>query len=380
MPLDCTGRQRFLGRSRGDIAWRVPAGVRGRLALSRRTRGSYNRGVNNIEWRRTPGKPPDDFGPAPQPLASESQPSGTQPLTSEPRPPTPQPPADLPPSHQLPATAVQSFPTSEAGSPPTAALTGEVSTVESWLYAPFLALQFLTIMPPVVRGAPRPRDLGRSEAFFPFVGLMLGAVLAVSDRLAEPYVAPLVRDALLVILLAVLTGALHLDGIIDTFDGLFITGNRDRRLAVMRDPRAGAYGVVAIILLLALKLAALASLPPSLRFGGLLVAPCLGRWAIVLVTSQFPYARNEGMGQAFKQSLKWTHVVVAGAIAVEVAVLVLGVSGIAVWFLASTAALIVAHYVASRLGGLTGDTYGAICELVETGVLVALGLSVRGFG
>ena len=235
-------------------------------------------------------------------------------------------------------------------------------------------------MPPVVRSAPRPRDLGRSEAFFPFVGLMLGAVLAVGDRLAEPYVQPLVRDAFVVILLAVLTGALHLDGIIDTFDGLFISGNRDRRLAVMRDPRAGAYGVVAIVLLLALKLAALASLPPHLRFGTLLVAPCLGRWAIVLVTSQFPYARQEGMGQAFKQSLKWTHVVVAGAIAAEVAVLVLGVSGVIVWFLASTAALIVAHYIASRLGGLTGDTYGAICELVETGVLVALGLSIRGFG
>jgi adenosylcobinamide-GDP ribazoletransferase len=183
-----------------------------------------------------------------------------------------------------------------------------------------------------------------------------------------------------VILLAVLTGALHLDGVIDTFDGLFISGNRDRKLAVMRDPRAGAYGVVAIVLLVALKIAALASLPPHLRFGGLLVAPCLGRWAIVLVTSQFPYARQEGMGQAFKQSLRWTHVVVAGAIAAEVAVLVLGVSGIVVWFLASTAALIVAHYVASRLGGLTGDTYGAICELVETGTLVVLGLSIRGFG
>lgn len=328
-----------------------------------------------MEWRRTPERPVDDFGPAPQSPNTQpgaaSQPAqaagpASQPMSSGPT------PARIPPPPQ-PSTG-------ETASTPAAASGGEASTLESWLYAPFLALQFLTIMPPVVRSAPRPRDLGRSEAFFPFIGLMLGAVLAIADRLAEPYVAPLVRDALLVILLAVLTGALHLDGIIDTFDGLFISGNRDRRLAVMRDPRAGAYGVVAVILLLALKLAALASLPPSLRFGSLLVAPCLGRWAIVLVTSQFPYARNEGMGQAFKQSLRWTHVVVAGAIAAEVAVLVLGVSGIVVWFLASTAALIVAHYVASRLGGLTGDTYGAICELVETGVLVVLGLSLRGYG
>jgi adenosylcobinamide-GDP ribazoletransferase len=300
--------------------------------------------VNDTEARGTPSPPPDDFGAAPQPVV-------------------PQPPI---------ADAVESPGATDVGV--------EVSTIESWLHAPFLALQFLTIMPPIVRTVPRPRDLGRSEAFFPFIGLMLGAVLAIADRLADQHVAPLVRDALLVILLAGLTGALHLDGVIDTFDGLFISGNRDRRLAVMRDPRAGAYGVVAIVLLLALKLAALASLPPQLRFGSLLVAPCLGRWAIVLVTSQFPYARQEGMGQAFKQSLRWTHVVVAGAIAAEVSVLVLGVSGIVVWFLASTAALIVAHYVASRLGGLTGDTYGAICELVETGVLVALGLSIRGYG
>ena len=309
--------------------------------------------MNDSEARRTSSRPPDDFGDV--------------------RPPTPR----LPPE---PGVAPDAAAGAADTTAPVTSPVRDVGTVESWLYAPFLALQFLTIMPPVVRSAPRPRDLGRSEAFFPFVGLMLGAVLAVGDRLAEPYVQPLVRDAFLVILLAVLTGALHLDGIIDTFDGLFISGNRDRRLAVMRDPRAGAYGVVAIVLLLALKLAALASLPPHLRFGTLLVAPCLGRWAIVLVTSQFPYARQEGMGQAFKQSLKWTHVVVAGAIAAEVAVLVLGVSGVIVWFLASTAALIVAHYIASRLGGLTGDTYGAICELVETGVLVALGLSIRGFG
>ncbi|MGE3912695.1 MAG: adenosylcobinamide-GDP ribazoletransferase, partial [Chloroflexota bacterium] len=252
------------------------------------------------------------------------------------------------------------------------------SVLTSWLQAPLLALQFLTILPPALRHPPRPDDLGRSEAFFPLVGLLLGAVLAISDRALEPFVAPLVLNALLVIALTAMTGALHLDGIIDTFDGLFMSGGRVQRLAVMRDPRAGAYGVVAVVLVLGLKLAALASLPQSARFGALLAAPCLGRWAIVLVTSQFAYARSEGMGLAFKQSLRWTHVIVAGAISAEVAVFVLGASGILTWFLASTAALIVAHYVASRLGGLTGDTYGAICELVETGVLVVLGLSILG--
>jgi adenosylcobinamide-GDP ribazoletransferase len=249
-----------------------------------------------------------------------------------------------------------------------------VGTLRSWLEAPVFALQFLTVMPPLVRRAPGPDDLGRSEAYFPLVGLLLGAALAGVDILLQPVVAPLVRDVILVAMLAALTGALHLDGVVDTFDGLFAGADHERRLAVMRDPRAGSFGVVAVVLLLALKLAALASLAPMLRSPALLLAPCLGRWAIVLVTRAFPYARPEGMGSAFRSSLGWAHVVAAGAIAVAGAGLAVGPGGLLVWLAASSGALLAGRWVAGRLGGLTGDTYGAICELVEAGVLVALGL------
>jgi adenosylcobinamide-GDP ribazoletransferase len=250
--------------------------------------------------------------------------------------------------------------------------------VVSWVQAPCYALQFLTVAPTLVRRAPRPDDLGRSEAFFPLVGLLLGTVLVVVDLLLTPVAAPIVRNVVLVALAAVLTGALHLDGVVDTFDGLFAGATPEGRLAIMRDPRAGSYGVVAVVLLLALKLAALASLPPPLRFPGLVVAPCLGRWGIVLATGVFAYARPAGMGRDFKESIRWQHVAVAGVVALGSAGVLAGAFGLLVWTAVSAAVLLAGVWIARRLGGLSGDSYGALCEIAETGVLVAFGLTVGG--
>lgn len=244
----------------------------------------------------------------------------------------------------------------------------------SWIQAPFLALQFLTVLPPLVRRAPRSADLGRSEAFFPLAGLLLGASLAVVDQVLTPYVAPLVRDVALVGVLAILTGALHLDGVVDTFDGLFTGTTPERRLEIMRDPRAGSYGVVAVVLLLALKVAALGSLPPAMRAPALIVAPCLGRWGIVLATGAFAYARPQGMGRDFKASIRLLHVLIAGAIALGAAGGLAGVPGLLAWTAGSLAVLFAGQWVAGRLGGLSGDVYGAICEIVEMGALVLFGV------
>lgn len=245
--------------------------------------------------------------------------------------------------------------------------------VVAWVQAPFLALQFLTVLPPLVRRAPRPDDLGRSEAFFPLVGLVLGACLAAVDQALTPFVAQLVRDVVLVAMLAVATGALHLDGVVDTFDGLFSAATPERRLEIMRDPRAGSYGVVAVALVLALKIAALGSLPPALRTPALIVAPCLGRWGIVLVTSTFRYARPDGMGRDFKGSIRAVHVSVAAVIALVATTVVAGPGASLIWVGASAAVLLAGRWIAGRLGGLSGDVYGAICEMTETGVLVILG-------
>ena len=250
--------------------------------------------------------------------------------------------------------------------------------MRSWLQAPFFALQFLTVLPPLVRHAPRNDDLGRCEAFFPLAGLLLGSALAVVDQVLTPHVAPLVRDVLLVAVLAILTGALHLDGVVDTFDGLFTGTSPERRLEIMRDPRAGSYGVVAVVLLVALKIAALGSLPPAVRTPALIVAPCLGRWGIVLATGTFAYARPEGMGRDFKESIRLVHVLIAGAVALGAAGGLGGVVGLIAWTAGSLAVLFAGQWVAGRLGGLSGDIYGAICEITETGVLVLFGIQAVG--
>jgi adenosylcobinamide-GDP ribazoletransferase len=247
-------------------------------------------------------------------------------------------------------------------------------STRSWTQAPVFALQFLTIVPPVVRRAPRADDLGRSESFFPMIGLLLGASVAAADHLLAPVVPPLVRDVVAVSLLAILTGALHLDGVVDTFDGLFMGTSPARRLEIMRDPRAGSYGVVAVTLLLALKVAALATVPPMLRAPALILAPCLGRWGIVLATCAFPYARPEGMGRQFKDSIRFSHVAVAALVALVTAGSLAGAGGVLVWLGVSAVVVAAGRIIAGRLGGLSGDVYGAICESVEAGVLIAFGL------
>jgi adenosylcobinamide-GDP ribazoletransferase len=240
--------------------------------------------------------------------------------------------------------------------------------------APLFAVQFLTIVPPLIRRTPRAADLGASDAFFPAVGLVLGLCLAGTDLALSGLVASAVRDVLLVILLAAMTGALHLDGFVDTFDGLFAPGGPARRLEIMRDPRAGTFGVVAVVMLLLLDVAALGALVPENRTAALILAPCLGRWAIVLVTWLFPYARKEGLGRGFKDGIRAPYAVLAGATALIAAGWLGGGFGLLVFAGVSVSVLAIGSLTSARLGGLTGDTYGALCELTEAGVWLAFGL------
>ena len=248
------------------------------------------------------------------------------------------------------------------------------ASLRTLVTAPVFALQFLTIVPPLVRRTPRAADLGASDAFFPAVGLLLGFGLAGTDLALAGVLAPMVRDVLLVVFLAAATGALHLDGFVDTFDGLFAPGGPARRLEIMRDPRAGTFGVVAVVMLLLLEVAALGALVPEYRTAALILAPCLGRWAIVMATWLFPYARKEGLGRGFKDGIRAPYALVAGATALIAAGWLGGGFGLGVFAGVSIGVLAIGNLVSARLGGLTGDTYGALCELTEAGVWLAFGL------
>jgi adenosylcobinamide-GDP ribazoletransferase len=214
------------------------------------------------------------------------------------------------------------------------------------------------------------RRVAEAQAWFPLVGLLIGAALLAFDRLASRALPEPAVDVLLVVLLATITGALHLDGLADAADGLLGGHDRARRLEIMRDVHAGTYAIVAIAAVLAMKWAGFAALPRNVRFEALLLTPCLARFAMLLTSAAFPYARAEGIGADFHK-LAWPAATIAGTVtALAASVALLGPGGlILLAFVAACAAL--AGFIASRaVGGMTGDLYGATIEITEALMLL----------
>ena len=208
--------------------------------------------------------------------------------------------------------------------------------------------------------------------WFPTVGLLLGGILAVADlALSRLQVHSLVESSLVVVLLLGLTGGLHADGLMDTCDAAFAHASPERRLEIMRDPRVGSFGVIGFASVLLLKVAAVDALS-STRAQALLLAPVLGRWAIVLLAAAFPPGRTSGLGAPVKAAASPKLLALASALPLAVS-LALGPTG--VWLLAAsgTAALLLGWWLCRLLPGLTGDCYGAACECVEALVLLLAG-------
>jgi len=233
-----------------------------------------------------------------------------------------------------------------------------------------VACRYLTLVPlPPTAAA---GDLGRAAGWFPVVGLLLGVGLAGAGFVAGRLVPPLLGGVLIAALWAWATGGLHLDGLADAADGLGGGFSREERLAIMRDTATGAYGVTAVILVLAVKAAALAGLPAALSWRALLLAPVLGRAGPLLLARLCSPARTEGAGHAFALTVGPRGLGAAGVVAVVVAVGLLGPWGLLPVGLAAAAAVGFAAYLRARLGGVTGDCLGALVEAIEALTLVAV--------
>jgi len=227
------------------------------------------------------------------------------------------------------------------------------------------AVQFLTRLPAWPPVKVDSEDFARCMAFFPVVGLLTGTFLAGAFWLVRPVLIPASIAAVIILVEVAVTGALHLDGFMDTMDGLFCGRTRERRLEILRDSRVGAHSVVSVVVLLLLKWSLLLQLqqqPAKLVMAALLVMPAAGRLNIVLATYFFPYVRREGLGKAFADSLKLQDVIFALATAVSSGGLLLGPQGIIVTAGTIVAAVIAAAAVTRLLGGFTGDVYGWINE------------------
>jgi len=240
--------------------------------------------------------------------------------------------------------------------------------VTVWLRALVTSFGFLTRLP-VSFGPVSERDLGRSVAFFPVVGLVLGFVASGVVQLAGGFLSPFLSAVLLVALLAALTGALHLDGLADVFDGVG-GGGRDREkvLSIMRDSRIGAHGATALALHLLAKVSALATLVERRDLLALLAFPALARFAVTPLIVLFPYVRASGLGRAFNGTAGWRELLLA-TLAAGATVAALGARAGWQGLGALAAALLVAAWMRARLGGLTGDVYGAAIELAELAAL-----------
>ena len=235
----------------------------------------------------------------------------------------------------------------------------------------WLALQFLTRFP-----VPQPIDysaraMGRSVLSYPIVGLVLGLLL-VSIQMLLVHIHPNVLAALLLILWVMVTGGLHLDGLADSADAwMGGQGDRERTLQIMKDPRAGAGAIIWVTLVLVVKFASLsATMGSETVWAALVLSPVLSRSAVIAILLTTPYIRVGGIGAPLAQNLPRSQAMVTLAIVGVAIILIAGWQGVSALVVVCVAGVSYRFFIMRRLGGVTGDTIGALIEILEAAVLI----------
>jgi adenosylcobinamide-GDP ribazoletransferase len=232
-----------------------------------------------------------------------------------------------------------------------------------------LAFQFLTIVPLNIKEAGEKRLAG-AVVYFPFVGLLIGLALAgVNALLSALNFPPLAANMILVVVLAGITGGMHLDGLADTADAFLSAKPKEEMLAIMRDPHIGVMGVLGLISVMLLKVGFLTALGAPAKTAGLLLACVLSRWSAVLAMFLFPYARQEGKAKVFIQGMDLSIFLCACAMAALFSFIVWGFKGLLALTIIAGFTCISGRFIGRRIGGITGDTLGAVIELSEILVL-----------
>jgi adenosylcobinamide-GDP ribazoletransferase len=239
------------------------------------------------------------------------------------------------------------------------------------------AVRFLSLLP--VPGSKQLFDkdefaphLVVGSVYFPVVGLLLALLLWLLMLILTPLVPQLVLAALLVAALVILTGGLHLDGLMDSCDGLFGGSTRERKLEIMRDSRVGSFGVLSGICILLLKFALFASIRAHALPLALLIALPSARWAMVVALRVFPSARATGLGAAFHRAITTKQLLLAGIVSLAILLIAGQLLGLIVWMTVTVTSLLLGLWMTQSLGGLTGDSYGAIEEVAEGVALLLL--------
>jgi len=238
-------------------------------------------------------------------------------------------------------------------------------------------LKFLTTIPLPWGREASPEELGRSTIYFPVVGVIIGLILVGLDWLLGLFFPSPLVNVLLVVSLVIISGALHLDGLADTGDGIAGHKTPEERWAVMHDSRTGAFGIISVCCLLLVKYVSLNSMPETLLMATLVLMPMVSRWAMVYAIFAYPYAKPSGLGRPFKQGVSWQRFVVATIITLVMAIALAQLMGMAIMIGIWIITMAMAAYLKRKFSGLTGDTYGAINEVAEVCVLILVLLLAR---
>ena len=233
-----------------------------------------------------------------------------------------------------------------------------------------VAIQFLTSIPLKVKGEITDRDLAGSMAYFPLVGLIVGAMLALCYHIIILIFPYAVTCAFVMIINVMISGGLHIDGFIDTFDAIASGSDRKRMLEIMKEGRPGAVGIAAAILLFIAQYSLLVSLPKGGVEMSLIVMAVLSRTSFVVSSALYPYAREtEGLGQKFARRLERKDIGAAFLTAIVIFSLIFRLKALA--FIPAVCCIILAfdNYFYKKFGGITGDTMGALGEITEVAAL-----------
>lgn len=241
------------------------------------------------------------------------------------------------------------------------------------------AISLLTRIPVPIKESPSPREISRSAVFFPAVGLIIGAVMAALYGLVAPVFGPSVAATIAIAAEFFLTGGLHLDGLMDTADGMMSGRRRERALEIMHDARIGPMGAACGVLMLMLRAKLMARAGEAGLLGGLVLAPAAARLGMVLAFAVFPPATpGRGMGSMMARKVGWPAFAAALTYAAAVGIWIAGARSLAAIACSIFAAMIFGQRFSARLGGVTGDAYGALCEIGEAAALAAFAFRAAG--
>lgn len=235
-----------------------------------------------------------------------------------------------------------------------------------------LIVQFLTTIPVPVKIDCKEEDFGRGLVFAPVAGLLIGGIIALIYHLLKGFFSLQILSVIVPVIYVVLTGGLHLDGLADTFDGIFSNRSREKKLEIMKDSRIGTNGVLVIVIVLLLYAVFYYSIG-TIGIGlemTILLFPLSGRIGSLVSSGISTYVRTQGLGKNFIDFCGKKEIFIGSIVPLGVFYLVWGYAGLTIGWGLFISAFLITRYFTSKIGGATGDILGAVCELNQVMFLV----------